>query len=423
MNLNILKDFFNSVANKIKKYSLAEAPSVFVHKSAEIDPNVVIGSGTKIWHFSHIISNSRIGMNVSIGQGCMIGPNVIVGSGVKVQNNVSLYDGLIVEDNVFFGPSAVLTNVKNPRSAVNRKDNFQKTIVREGATIGANSTIVCGVEIGRNAFIAAGAVVTSSVEANALYAGVPARKIGWVSNSGEVLNENLYCEREDAYYFLASDGMVKKKPTKKIALLTHDTSDNKTQFIAANLHAMGYTFDVFTNDHEPLLAPENIINETSPSWQWSSKIFNAIEWGDRGVNYDYLLVCGPGIIKDQSYFKGNILNSHTSLILGSNELDAFQTSIMHMEKIGCTLHFINQDKDASEAIKSRETYLLKSDTLQDFKNRHFKNEVELLCDFEFHLEHKNTISLSTQPSNNKIKEKFESDLNKQFEDYKRKYAV
>jgi UDP-2-acetamido-3-amino-2,3-dideoxy-glucuronate N-acetyltransferase len=174
----------------------------FVHESSYVDDDAFIGEGTKIWHFSHILSGSRIGRNCSIGQNVMIGPDVVIGDNCKVQNNVSLYKGAELEDGVFCGPSCVFTNVLNPRAEVERKDEFRRTLVRRGATIGANATIVCGNELGQYCLIAAGAVVTKNVPAHALMAGVPARRIGWVSRAGEILDERLTCPRTGERYVL-----------------------------------------------------------------------------------------------------------------------------------------------------------------------------------------------------------------------------
>lgn len=159
----------------------------FAHETAVIDAGCTIGEGTKIWHFSHIMPNCKIGERCNIGQNVVVSPDVVLGSNVKVQNNVSIYTGVICEDDVFLGPSMVFTNVMNPRSAVNRKDQYAKTMVRKGASIGANATIVCGNNIGEYAFIGAGSVVTKEVPAYALVVGNPARQIGWMSAFGHRL--------------------------------------------------------------------------------------------------------------------------------------------------------------------------------------------------------------------------------------------
>lgn len=161
--------------------------SYFAHETAVVDTGCEIGAGTKIWHFSHIMPNCTIGKNCNIGQNVVVSPEVILGNNVKIQNNVSLYTGVICEDDVFLGPSMVFTNVMNPRSAVNRRDQYAKTIVRKGASIGANATIVCGNDIGQFAFIGAGSVVTKEVPAYALVVGNPARQIGWMSAYGHRL--------------------------------------------------------------------------------------------------------------------------------------------------------------------------------------------------------------------------------------------
>lgn len=179
-----------------------QAPSkgVFVHETACVDSPVELGSGTKIWHYSHILSGVSIGENCVIGQNVMIGPDVAVGNNCKIQNNVSLYRGVTLEDGVFCGPSCVFTNVNNPRAEVERKDEFRPTLVRKGTTIGANATIVCGVELGEYSFIGAGAVVTKDVPAFAMIVGAPARRIAWVSHDGEKLGEDLVCSRSGRKY-------------------------------------------------------------------------------------------------------------------------------------------------------------------------------------------------------------------------------
>lgn len=175
-------------------------PGVRIHESAYVDDPVAIGEQTVIWHFCHLLAHVVIGERCSIGQNVMIGPRVKVGDDCKIQNNVSLYEGVTLEDGVFCGPSCVFTNVINPRSLVSRKSEFKTTLVKRGATIGANATIVCGHNVGAYAFIAAGAVVTQNVPDYALMAGVPARRIGWMSKSGERLKNNLVCPRDGSRY-------------------------------------------------------------------------------------------------------------------------------------------------------------------------------------------------------------------------------
>ncbi len=160
----------------------------FAHETAVIDEGCQIGKGTKIWHFTHIMKESVIGENCNIGQNVVISPGVILGQNVKVQNNVSIYTGVICEDDVFLGPSMVFTNVVNPRSAVNRKEQYKRTLVQKGTTIGANATIICGVTLGKFSFIGAGAVVTKDVSPYALVIGNPARQKGWMSEYGHKLN-------------------------------------------------------------------------------------------------------------------------------------------------------------------------------------------------------------------------------------------
>jgi len=160
----------------------------FAHETAVIDERCQIGEGTKIWHFSHIMSDCKIGDNCNLGQNVVVSPGVVLGKNVKVQNNVSIYTGVTCEDDVFLGPSMVFTNVINPRSAVNRRSEYLKTTVGKGATIGANATVVCGNDIGRYAFIGAGAVITKSINPYELWVGNPAKRIGWMSEFGSRLN-------------------------------------------------------------------------------------------------------------------------------------------------------------------------------------------------------------------------------------------
>ena len=187
----------------------------YAHPSAIIDENCEIGEGTKIWHFSHIMSGSKIGKCCNIGQNVVVSPQVVLGNNVKVQNNVSIYTGVICEDDVFLGPSMVFTNVINPRSAIIRKDEYRKTIVRKGASIGANATVVCGNEIGQFAMIGAGAVITKEVPAFALVYGNPARQNGWVSEYGHKLNfdknGSAVCPESGEKYVLLNNEVKKVK--------------------------------------------------------------------------------------------------------------------------------------------------------------------------------------------------------------------
>jgi UDP-2-acetamido-3-amino-2,3-dideoxy-glucuronate N-acetyltransferase len=191
--------------NKEKKY--------FAHETAVIDTPCKIGAGTKIWHFSHVMSNSIIGESCNIGQNVVVSPKVVLGNNVKVQNNVSIYTGVICEENVFLGPSMVFTNIINPRSAIVRKDQYQKTLVKKGASIGANATIICGNEIGEYALVGAGAVVSKSIKPYALVVGNPSKQIGWVSEYGHRLqfdNENrATCSESGEKYRLKENKVVK----------------------------------------------------------------------------------------------------------------------------------------------------------------------------------------------------------------------
>ena len=174
--------------------------TAFIHETAAVDANVVIGEKTKIWHFTHVLGNSRIGARCAIGQNVCIGPDVVIGNGCKIQNNVSVYKDVTLEDDVFCGPSMVFTNVLTPRAFVERKNEFAKTLVKKGATIGANATIICGHDIGEYAMVGAGAVVTKEVLPYALVVGNPARRIGWVSKTGERLGADLICPRTGERY-------------------------------------------------------------------------------------------------------------------------------------------------------------------------------------------------------------------------------
>jgi UDP-2-acetamido-3-amino-2,3-dideoxy-glucuronate N-acetyltransferase len=165
----------------------------FIHPTAIVDDNVAVGEGAKIWHFSHILSGSKIGEHCNIGQNVVIGPDVAIGARCKIQNNVSVYKGVTLEDGVFCGPSMVFTNICNPRAEISKMDQIRPTLVKRGATLGANCTVVCGHTIGRYAFIGAGAVVTKDVPDHALMAGNPARRIGWVCACGEKLNASSQC--------------------------------------------------------------------------------------------------------------------------------------------------------------------------------------------------------------------------------------
>jgi UDP-2-acetamido-3-amino-2,3-dideoxy-glucuronate N-acetyltransferase len=182
--------------------------TVTIHASAIVDEGAQIGDGSRIWHFTHVCSGAKVGKQCSLGQNVFIGNDVLIGDNVKIQNNVSVYDAVIIEDDVFCGPSMVFTNVFNPRSAVSRKDEYRKTHIKRGASLGANSTIVCGVTVGEHAFVAAGAVINRDVQNFALMAGVPAKQIGWMSRFGERLdlplkgNAETICPNTNEKYIL-----------------------------------------------------------------------------------------------------------------------------------------------------------------------------------------------------------------------------
>lgn len=208
----VVKNGPDGILSTHRRTSTASSPTAFVHPTAVVDDDVEIGDGSKVWHFSHICSGSRIGKGSNFGQNCMIGNDVLVGANVKVQNNVSIYKGVTIEDDVFLGPSCVLTNVTNPRSQVNRQGLYEKTIIRRGATLGANATIVCGITLGRYSFVAAGAVVAKDVPDYALMVGAPARQIGWMSRHGHRLNADseggMVCP-ESGLKYREEDGVLK----------------------------------------------------------------------------------------------------------------------------------------------------------------------------------------------------------------------
>ncbi len=193
----------------------------FVHTSSYVDEGVIIGHGTKIWHFSHILSGAVIGKNCNFGQNVCISGEVKIGNNVKIQNNVSVYDGVVIEDDVFLGPSCVLTNVSNPRSEITRKKIYEKTIIQKGATIGANSTIVCGISIGRYAFVAAGAVVTRDIPDYTMVIGVPAKRVGWISRHGHQLKN-----KTDAGFYVCPESGLKYRETEMNILVCLDMDEN-----------------------------------------------------------------------------------------------------------------------------------------------------------------------------------------------------
>ena len=183
----------------------------FAHESSFVDDDTIIGENTKIWHFSHILSGSTIGQNCSFGQNCVVGPNVTMGNGIKVQNNISIYEGVEIEDDVFLGPSMVFTNVINPRAFIVRRNEFKKTLLKKGCSIGANVTVICGVTIGEYALIGSGAVVNKDVKPFALMVGVPAKQIGWVGVSGNTLefdeNNNAIDSFDNTKYKIQNDNL------------------------------------------------------------------------------------------------------------------------------------------------------------------------------------------------------------------------
>ena len=188
---------------------MTKQSDVFIHETAIVDPQVTIGKGCKIWHFSHLLANTTLGEGCIVGQNVMIGPDVQIGDNCKIQNNVSIYKGVTLEQDVFIGPSAVFTNVQTPRAFVERKSEFQVTLVGQGASIGANATILCGIRLGSYCLIGAGAVVTKSVKPHALMVGNPARQVGWVSHAGCVLEKDLFCPYDNVAYKIDDDALCR----------------------------------------------------------------------------------------------------------------------------------------------------------------------------------------------------------------------
>ena len=364
----------------------------YIHQSSIIDEDVSIGLDTKVWHFSHILRNSRLGSNVSIGQGCMIGPNVVVGNGSRLQNNVSLFEGIIAENNVFFGPSSVFTNVKNPRSNVNRRDLFQKTILREGATIGANATIVCGVELGRNCLIAAGSVVTKSVPSNALMAGNPAKQIGWVSDSGFRLNDDNFCKYENQHYYLDKKSVLRKKQNKKIGIIIDEYE--KGSLVLESLINQEVAFDIFCNeDHQKKIIAS--LSSLKLSKYKNTYLIHPISLISKiSIDYDHLLLLGDihALPKDTKLDQ-KFLGVSNQLFSQPCSVNILKNSKRFDSTLGCTLfNYISQDQIISlNPIKNLETYLFKDDSLEDFLTRETKTELYLLSDFLYHLENQNLI--------------------------------
>jgi UDP-2-acetamido-3-amino-2,3-dideoxy-glucuronate N-acetyltransferase len=209
--LQVLEACQESLSRGGHPVAVSRDKDFFVHETSVIEPGCKIGSGTKIWHFSHVMAGAEIGCNCTLGQNSFVGSQAKIGSNVKIQNNVSLYQGVTLEDGVFCGPSAVFTNVINPRSHISRRREFQPTLVRKGATIGANATILCGITIGRYAFVAAGAVVTGDVPDHALVLGVPARLKGWVCHCGQRLSDvSLDCSRCGAVFERVGEGVRRR---------------------------------------------------------------------------------------------------------------------------------------------------------------------------------------------------------------------
>jgi UDP-2-acetamido-3-amino-2,3-dideoxy-glucuronate N-acetyltransferase len=184
--------------------------NIYVHETACVDPGSKVGSGTRIWHFCHVMPGAIIGANCVLGQNVFVGGTAVIGNGVKIQNNVSVYDGITIEDNVFCGPSCVFTNVMNPRSFIERKHEYRSTLVKTGASIGANATIICGVVLGRYCFVGAGSVVTKDVPDFSIVRGVPARRCGWVCRCGVTLAADLSCPDCGLRYEHKEDGIVQK---------------------------------------------------------------------------------------------------------------------------------------------------------------------------------------------------------------------
>lgn len=207
----------------------------FVHQSSYVDEGASIGAGTKIWHFCHILSGAVIGERCSFGQNCVVSPGVVIGNNVKVQNNVSIYEGTIIEDDVFLGPSCVLTNVTNPRSQVLRRELYERTLLRRGCSIGANATVVCGITIGRYAFIAAGAVVSRDVPDYALMVGVPARQKGWMGRHGHILKNPdadgiMLCPESGLRYREVEPGVMRCLDLDEDAPLPAEMAVGKVQY-------------------------------------------------------------------------------------------------------------------------------------------------------------------------------------------------
>ena len=406
-----------------------------IHESSYIADDVNICDGVKIWHFCHIRENTSIGENTVLGQNCMVGPNVRIGKNCRFQNNISVYDGLIIHDNVFVGPSAVFTNVINPRAGVDRSNEFKRTVLNTGVSIGANATIICGTSLGKNSFVAAGAVVTKDVKPNALVAGVPAIQIGWMSDHGVRLDDDLICKETGIEYFVNQKGYLYKKPKYNIAIITYEKPHLKTQLVAKGLFEKGYNFDFILTPFKKFKERKPVFNHRPYMWdgdnpeeladKFGSNLYHLDEWDEIESNYDYFILAGANILRGSKYFKSpRIINCHSGLIPETRGLDSLKWAIHRNRKVGNTLHFIDDQIDFGEIIAQKETFVLSEHDMDTFANEHFNAEISMLVEFEDYLTKREKVQLPTELSPTmRMPSEIELDLESDFERFKKTYQI
>jgi UDP-2-acetamido-3-amino-2,3-dideoxy-glucuronate N-acetyltransferase len=402
---------------KLDKFAgLKKRKDFFLHESSYVDKLSKVNANTKIWHFSHIQSGAIIGKNCVLGQNTYVSSNVEIGNNVKIQNNVSIFDGVKLKDNVFCGPGVVFTNVINPRSEVNRKSEFQETIVNQGATLGANSTILCGTEIGRYGFVAAGAVVTRDIKPFELVAGIPAKRIGWVSKFGLRMKFNnksktYVCKLSGLKYHLKKDNIhiseKKSSSSKKIninykdkkiriGLLTYDIPHRKSFEVLNGLIKRGYKnivlivqkFKKFSKKNKPLFAhrPEQLDNLDQYKIAKKLKLeIRHIENPNCYDDIDLAMIGGAQVIDKNKIKKNFIINCHSGLIPQTRGLDSFKWAIFNKSKLGNTLHFIDEKIDLGNVICHKITKKYSNDSLKKIAKRHYENEINMLINFDKYL--------------------------------------
>lgn len=394
-----------------------------VHETAIVDDGAEIGENSQIWHWSHVSSGAKIGSNVSIGQNVYIGNRTVIGNKCKIQNNVSIFDNVYLEDGVFCGPSMVFTNVRNPRAFIERKDEYENTFVKKGASLGANCTILCGITIGEFAFIAAGAVVNKHVPAFALMVGIPAKQIGWMSEYGKRLNLPIYgnahtvCENTGKIYKLKdgnisfedissdinfSDMDLQHQKRKnnisriKIGIFGYDFPHHKTNLIVKDTFKNGFSIGAvilapkihFSENKDVISSNENIknteirefCNENNiplfiASHSDSSTIKNIVN----SYSINIGLIGGARIINQDiiELFKLGIINYHPGKIPETSGLNAIYRTILYGIKPCVTAHLIDNRVDAGFFIYESVLNVFKEDTIETIKSRLLFKQIEL----------------------------------------------